>query len=86
MTERTFRYAATLTPVAAPLTVTENERAWIEFLRLASCDSDPAPTLSHVQFLQAMFRRESRDVSVGARSSPDVDLNTRLPSRKDKAN
>lgn len=36
--------------------LTANERAWIEFLRLASQDKDPAPTLVTVQALQRMFR------------------------------
>jgi len=29
--------------------LTENERAWVGFLRLLSADSDPAPTLKRVQ-------------------------------------
>ncbi|MFI0849673.1 hypothetical protein [Mesorhizobium sp. IMUNJ 23232] len=41
-----------------PLELTENERAWIEFIRLASRDSDPNPTLERVQQLQKMFRNE----------------------------
>ena len=36
--------------------LTENERAWIEFLRLASCDSDPAPTLERVQALRQILK------------------------------
>lgn len=33
--------------------LTENERAWIEFLRLLSRDSDPPVTLKAVQALRA---------------------------------
>ena len=32
-------------------TLTDNERAWIRFLRDISLDSDPAPTLRRVQLL-----------------------------------
>jgi hypothetical protein len=39
-----------------PLELTENERAWIEFIRLASHDTDSKPTLERVQQLQKMFR------------------------------
>jgi hypothetical protein len=42
--------------------LTRNERAWVEFLRLASGDTDPAPTLKTVQLLQAMFR-DARQIS-----------------------
>ena len=34
--------------------ISQNERAWIDFLRLASCDSDPAPTLRHVQAMRQL--------------------------------
>lgn len=37
-----------------PLTV--NERQWITFLRLASEDTDPAPTLRTVQALRRAFK------------------------------
>lgn len=37
--------------------LTRNERAWIEFLRLASSDTDPPPTLDRVQRLRAIFAR-----------------------------
>jgi hypothetical protein len=40
------------------MAVSENERGWIEFLRLASRDSDPRPTLERVQQLQRMFSRD----------------------------
>jgi len=32
--------------------LTDNERAWIEFIRLISNDTDPAPTLLGVQKLR----------------------------------
>ena len=35
--------------------ITGNERAWIEFIRLASRDSDPAPTLEMVQKVRLLF-------------------------------
>lgn len=35
--------------------ISQNETAWIEFLRLASSDSDPAPTLRHVQAFRRLF-------------------------------
>ncbi|MDQ6434365.1 hypothetical protein RB623_09920 [Mesorhizobium sp. LHD-90] len=41
-----------------PFDLTENERGWIEFIRLASRDTDPKPTLDRVQQLQKMFRNE----------------------------
>ncbi len=34
--------------------ISENERAWIDFLRLVSCDSDPAPTLRCVQAMRQL--------------------------------
>lgn len=40
-------------PWAKP--ITENEKAWIEFIRLASYDTDPAPTLETVQALRQIF-------------------------------
>ena len=35
--------------------LTENERAWIGFLRLISNDTDPAPTLARVQGVRFAF-------------------------------
>jgi len=35
--------------------ITANERAWVEFLRLASHDRNPAPTLKTVQALRKVF-------------------------------
>ena len=35
--------------------ISDNERAWIDFLRLVSCDSDPAPTLRIVQAMRLML-------------------------------
>ena len=37
------------------LVLTRHEVGWIEFLRLASNDSDPAPTLARVQALQRIL-------------------------------
>jgi len=35
--------------------ITPNERFWLEVIRLASWDSDPAPTLEKVQTLRRVF-------------------------------
>ena len=35
--------------------ITENERAWVGFLRLLSKGGDPTPTLSGVQALRLAF-------------------------------
>ncbi|ESZ30434.1 hypothetical protein X734_04000 [Mesorhizobium sp. L2C084A000] len=35
--------------------LTSNEREWIEFIRLASGDTDPPPTLERVQSLRRIF-------------------------------
>jgi len=39
--------------------LTENERAWIGFLRLISSDTDPAPTLARVQGVRRVFSGHS---------------------------
>jgi hypothetical protein len=36
--------------------ITANERFWLEVIRLASWDSDPAPTLEKVQKLRMIFQ------------------------------
>ena len=41
--------------------ITDNERAWIEFIWLASGDTDPAPTLDRVQRLRSIFRGDHTD-------------------------
>lgn len=35
--------------------LTENERAWVGFLRLITQDTNPAPTLARVQALRSVF-------------------------------
>jgi hypothetical protein len=40
--------------------ITSNERAWIDFLRLVSDDSDPAPTLERIQKLRLIFAKTRR--------------------------
>lgn len=35
--------------------LTQNERFWLETIRLASWDTDPAPTLERVQQLRRIF-------------------------------
>lgn len=39
--------------------LTENEIAWLRFLRDISNDSDPRPTLARVQLLRRVCRRRS---------------------------
>jgi hypothetical protein len=39
--------------------ITANERFWLEVIRLASWDSDPAPTLEQVQQLRTIFQARS---------------------------
>lgn len=39
--------------------ITPNEVGWIEFIRLASSDTDPAPTLDRVQLLRQVFQKWS---------------------------
>lgn len=46
------RMAAAQTPVL----LTENELGWVQFIRLASRDADPKPTLVRIQQLQRMLR------------------------------
>jgi hypothetical protein len=36
--------------------ITPNEHFWLEVIRLASWDSDPAPTLEKVQKLRMIFQ------------------------------
>ena len=49
--------------------ISENERAWIDFLRLVSCDSDPALTLRCVRALRQLFGEcVNCESSVGKRS------------------
>lgn len=43
----------------AETAITPNEIAWIEFIRLASGDTDPSPTLSRVQTLRQIFQEAS---------------------------
>lgn len=57
--------------------ITPNERAWVEFLRLVSADSDPPPTLTRVQRLRAVFddtvaRAMGLDANPSAGSSPST--------------
>lgn len=40
--------------------LTENEQAWIECIRLASRDTDPAPTLELVQKVRILFSGRDR--------------------------
>jgi hypothetical protein len=47
-------YGADLRPL------TQNERFWLEVIRLSSWDSDPAPTLELVQQLRLIFEPANR--------------------------
>lgn len=49
-----------LTPRADLRPLTQNERFWLEVIRLASWDSDPAPTLELVQQLRRIFEPTNR--------------------------
>jgi len=40
--------------------LTSNEHFWLEVIRLASWDSDPAPTLERVQRLRRLFEPSPR--------------------------
>lgn len=42
--------------------ITANERFWIEIIRLASNDSDPAPTLGRVQQMRRIFAEGRLDL------------------------
>lgn len=53
MTDRDLETLRAERPWEKPFT--ENEKAWIEFIRLASHDTDPAPTLETVQALRQIF-------------------------------
>lgn len=44
--------------------LTSNERFWLEVIRLASWDSDPAPTLERVQQIRRIFQPGQSDGSV----------------------
>jgi hypothetical protein len=40
--------------------ITQNERAWLEFIRLAFNNSDPKPNLALVQLLRAEFLKTQK--------------------------
>lgn len=42
--------------------ISDNEVAWIAFLRLVSRESDPAPTLTLVQAMRLVFEHEGREI------------------------
>jgi hypothetical protein len=62
----TSLYCNCIRPWERPLT--PNEQFWIEVIRLASHDSDPAPTLAKVQALRRIF---SRPCGAGVRRPED---------------
>jgi len=41
---------------AADASITQNELAWISFIRIASYDTDPPPTLRRVQVLRRLLQ------------------------------
>jgi hypothetical protein len=54
MTDGTITYRADLVErITRP--ITENERYWVEVIRLASGDRDPPPTLWRTQALRRIF-------------------------------
>lgn len=53
------------------LSLTENERAWIEFLRLISGDTDPVPDLQSIQALRLTLGRRRSEIAHHASVDPD---------------
>ena len=51
--------------------LTENECAWIEFIRLISGDTDPVPDLISVQTLRLALRRTPSDLAFHTPTGPD---------------
>ncbi|MDW9362497.1 NYN domain-containing protein [Sinorhizobium meliloti] len=51
--------------------ITANERAWVEFLRLVSADSDPPPTLTRIQRLRGVFD-DTLACAMGLDANPDA--------------
>jgi hypothetical protein len=51
--------------------LTENECAWIEFIRLISGDTDPVPDLISVQTLRLALRRKPSDLALHRPTGPD---------------
>jgi hypothetical protein len=49
--------------------ISRNESAWIDFLRLVSCDSDPAPTLLLVQAMRRAIELEGRNIRTAGLAS-----------------
>lgn len=47
-------------PEHGRVSLTVNEWAWIDFIRLISYDSDPAPTLHRIQKLIEIFHVDAR--------------------------
>ena len=45
------------TPIVMRSGITDNELAWIEFLRLLSGGADPAPSLPAIQALRCTFAK-----------------------------
>lgn len=41
--------------------LSENERAWVDFIRLITKDADPAPTLRRIQKLRGVFAADVND-------------------------
>jgi hypothetical protein len=51
--------------------LTENERAWVCFLRLITQDTNPAPTLARVQALRCVFSDCHLSGEFMVRKAPD---------------
>jgi hypothetical protein len=60
MTTRIFRRGGHDASNWSVMGVTHNERAWIEFIRLISDDTDPAPTLARIQRLRQILTANSQ--------------------------
>lgn len=51
--------------------ISDNERAWIEFIRLISGDTDPVPDLRRVQVLRRTLNRRQSETKCQAALDPD---------------
>lgn len=51
-----------LAPKVSRTEITENELAWISFLRMLSVQEDPPPSLAAIQALRAVFEGRTADV------------------------
>jgi len=73
-----FPQIQTAQPPQPSMTLTANERAWIDFLRLIAEDRDPAPTLRAVQALRQELLARPGNVRPGeGRGIPGGEVDVR---------